>query len=185
MQPVGNAPVTATLAFTPVAWGTRLDLTCSYEHPAGDYHAPSSVTYGLFVVNRDGSIEQVGTWRALDGKTMRHHRRTAAQRKDIAGVEVRTSERSAGAPGSRRDRRWPAQRRKIPADGLGSKYVDLGGITSPRSATSMSWSSEGGRSAKSAPPSRSQASVRSARGDSAEAISRPGFPARRGRAAAR
>ena len=92
MQPVGNAPVTATLAFTPVAWGTRLDLTCSYEHPAGAYHAPSSVTYGLFVVNRDGSVEQVGTWRAIDGVTMRLTAATAAQRKDIAGVEVRTTD---------------------------------------------------------------------------------------------
>ena len=92
MSPVGHVPVTGTLAFTPVAWGTRIDLTCSYEHAAGSYHAPSSVTYGLFVVNRDGSAQQVGTWRALDGQTMRVTAATAAQRSDIAGVEVRTAD---------------------------------------------------------------------------------------------
>ncbi len=62
MSPVGDAPVTASVAFTPVTWGTKLDLTCSYEPTPGEYQLPRRVTYGLFVVNRDGSAEQVGTW---------------------------------------------------------------------------------------------------------------------------
>ena len=90
MRPVGHVPVTATLAFTSVTWGTRLDLTCSYEPTTGEYQLPRRVTYGLFVVNRDGSAEQVGTWRALDGRTMRLTAATAAERDDIAAVEVRT-----------------------------------------------------------------------------------------------
>jgi Putative zinc-finger len=90
MLPVGHVPVTATVAFTSVTWGTRLDLTCSYEPTSGGYGRPRTVTYGLFVVNRDGSAEQVGTWRALDGRTLRLTAATAAERDDIAAIEVRT-----------------------------------------------------------------------------------------------
>ena len=53
---------------------------------------PARVTYGLFVVNRDGSAEQVGTWSAVDGRTMRVTAATAARRVDIASVEVRTTD---------------------------------------------------------------------------------------------
>ena len=92
MSPVGDAPVTASVAFTPVTWGTKLDLTCSYEPTPGEYQMPRRVTYGLFVINRDGSAEQVGTWSALDGRTMRLTAATAARRADIASVEVRTTD---------------------------------------------------------------------------------------------
>jgi hypothetical protein len=92
MRSIGHAPVTATLAFTSVTWGTKLDLTCSYEPAPGEYQLPRAVTYGLFVVNRDGSAEQVGTWRAVDGRTMRVTAATAARRDDIASVEVRTTD---------------------------------------------------------------------------------------------
>lgn len=92
MSPIGGAPVTASVAFTPVTWGTKLDLICSYEPTSGEYQLPRRVTYGLFVINRDGSTEQVGTWQALDGRTMRLSAATAARRADIASVEVRTTD---------------------------------------------------------------------------------------------
>jgi len=92
MSPVGDVPVTASVALTPVTWGTKLDLTCSYEPTAGEYQLPRRVTYGLFVINRDGSAEQVGTWSALDGRTMHLAAATAARRADIASVEVRTTD---------------------------------------------------------------------------------------------
>ena len=44
------------------------------------------------MVNRDGSAEQVGTWRAIDGKTMHFSAGTAAQGRDITAVEVRTAD---------------------------------------------------------------------------------------------
>ena len=91
-MPIHHPPVTATVAFTSVLWGTKLDLTCSYEPAGGEYHTPPAVTYGLYVVNRDGSAEQVGTWRAVDGRTMRVTAATAARRADIASVEVRTTD---------------------------------------------------------------------------------------------
>jgi hypothetical protein len=90
MMPIGHVPVTASLAFTPVGWGTKLDLTCSYRPEDVGYDLPKTATYGLFVVNRDGSAEQVGTWQAIDGKTMHFSAGTADRRADIASVEVRT-----------------------------------------------------------------------------------------------
>jgi hypothetical protein len=90
MIPVGEVPVTASLAFTPVGWGTKLDLTCTYRPEDFGYQLPKAATYVLYVVNRDGSSERVGTWRALDGKTMHFSAGTADKVGDIATVEVRT-----------------------------------------------------------------------------------------------
>jgi len=93
MAPVGHAPVRARLAFASVAWGTRLDLSCTYA-PADEnehYGLPRTVTYGLFVTTREGTVEQVGTWRSVRGRTMRVTAATAATRADIASVEVRTA----------------------------------------------------------------------------------------------
>ena len=90
MIPVGDVPVTASLAFTPVGWGTKLDLTCTYRPEDFGYNLPKAATYVLYVVHRDGSSEAVGTWRAIDGKTMHFSAGTADAVRDIATVEVRT-----------------------------------------------------------------------------------------------
>ena len=58
----------------------------------GEYGLPESTTYGLFVVNRDGTTEQVGTWRALRGRTMQLTAGTASRRSQISSVEVRTAD---------------------------------------------------------------------------------------------
>ena len=91
MTAVDGAPVRATVALTSVAWGTRLDLACTYAEAGERYDLPASVTYGLFVRTRDGRTEQVGTWRSLEGRTMRLTAATAARRQEIASVEVRTA----------------------------------------------------------------------------------------------
>jgi hypothetical protein len=91
MIPVNDAPVTGSLAFTSVGWGTKLDLTCSYRPDWDTYEElPKTATYALFVVTRDGSMQQVGTWQAIGGKTMHFSAGTAARRNDISAVEVRT-----------------------------------------------------------------------------------------------
>jgi hypothetical protein len=92
MQSVGGAPVHATVALESVTWGTRLDLTCTYEPGRESYSSPRTVTYAVFVRTRDGGTEQVGTWRSVQGKTMRLTAATAANRADIASVEVRTAQ---------------------------------------------------------------------------------------------
>jgi anti-sigma factor RsiW len=92
MAPVGDVPVRARVALSSVAWGTRLDLTCTYGRAGERYHLPRAVTYALFVRTREGRTQQVGTWRALDGRTMRLTAATSAVRRDIASVEVRTTD---------------------------------------------------------------------------------------------
>jgi hypothetical protein len=93
MVPVGDVPVRASLAFASVTWGTRLDLTCTYA-PSGEryQHLPPRVTYALVVRTRDGRTEQVGTWRSLEGRTMRLTAGTSTPRNQIASVQVRTTE---------------------------------------------------------------------------------------------
>jgi hypothetical protein len=91
MAPVGTVPVRARLAVQQVAWGTRLDLTCTYARD-DRYQLPRTVTYGLFVENRQGGTERVGTWRALDGRTMQVTAATATDRRDIRSVQVRTAD---------------------------------------------------------------------------------------------
>lgn len=92
MVPLGNAPVRATVAFTRVDWGTRLDLVCTYAPLGGDYGSPQPTTYSLVVRTRHGGLEQVATWRALPGRTMRLSGSTSLSRREIASVEVRTAD---------------------------------------------------------------------------------------------
>lgn len=94
MVPVGDAPVRANLALEQVLWGTRLDLTCTYAPGPGQYDLPRVATYVLLVRTRDGSTEQVGTWRSFDGKTMSLTAATSASREDIASVEVQATDGS-------------------------------------------------------------------------------------------
>ena len=92
MEQVGTIEwMTADLALTSVSWGTKLDLTCSYPPPPDGVSHPEEWAYVMVVRTRDGRVEQVATWRALPGKTMRLAAATATDRDDIASVEIRTS----------------------------------------------------------------------------------------------
>ncbi len=96
MTPLDQDHVDARVALTSVAWGTRLDLTCSYDEPSGGYqHDAAGPTYSLVVRTRDGAVEQVATWKALPGRTMHLTGATALDTDQIASVEVRTA---AGRP---------------------------------------------------------------------------------------
>jgi putative zinc finger protein len=90
MTTIGHAPVRASVSLAPVAWGTRLDLTCTYAPGHEGYHLPKSVTYALVVRTRDGRLEQIGTWRSTRGRTMRFSAGTSAMQRDIKSVEVTT-----------------------------------------------------------------------------------------------
>ncbi len=95
MVPVGAVPVKAAVALTGVAWGTKLDLTCSYPKGDGDgddYEGSIAPAYALVVHTRGGGVEQVATWKGLPGKTMRLTGATATGRTDITSVDVRTSD---------------------------------------------------------------------------------------------
>lgn len=91
MEPVGDVPVRASVSMEQVGWGTKLGLTCTYDSKWVDNPLPSAPTYGLYVRTRDGHAEQVGTWRSVEGKTMRLSAGTAASRDDIDSVEIRNA----------------------------------------------------------------------------------------------
>jgi len=93
MTPVGYEPLHASVGLTPVAWGTRLDLECTYESLPDPDTRPGS--YVLVVRTRDGHVEQVATWQALPGRTMHLTGATAATPDQIVSVEMRTR---SGAP---------------------------------------------------------------------------------------
>jgi hypothetical protein len=78
-------PMVASVALTPVAWGTRLDLTCSYPRGTVWYEGGA---YALVVHTTDGRSQRVATWNGLPGQSMQVSAATAARKKDIASVEV-------------------------------------------------------------------------------------------------
>ena len=92
MAPLGDVPIKATVGLEPVTWGTRMLLTCTYDVSTVDFELPDEVDYVLFVRAADGHAEQVGSWRSVDGATMRVPAATSVAREDIASVEVRTSD---------------------------------------------------------------------------------------------
>ena len=94
MAPVVASPVRARIALTGVAWGTRLDLTCSYAE-ADLYDQTGTAAYVLVVRGRDGRTEEVASWRALPGRTMRLTGASAYSLDEIAAVEVRTARGAA------------------------------------------------------------------------------------------
>ena len=87
MKQVGTDAMTAHLAVTPVGWGTRLDLTCTYPTPrqAASYEAGA---YALVVHTRDGRSQRVATWTGLPGKTMHLSAATSSLASDISSVDV-------------------------------------------------------------------------------------------------
>ncbi len=78
-------PMTAHVALTSVAWGTKLDLTCSYPLVRGPYETGS---YALVVHTTDGRTERVATWRGLPGQAMHLTAATASSTSDIRSVDV-------------------------------------------------------------------------------------------------
>jgi hypothetical protein len=90
MAPVGDVPVQADLALQHVTWGTKLELTCTYDTASVPYALPPAVDYVLVVRTRDGHVERVGSWRSVDGRTMQLTAGTAATPRQIRSVRVRT-----------------------------------------------------------------------------------------------
>jgi hypothetical protein len=82
----GSDPMIASVALTPVAWGTKVDLTCSYPRGTLTYEGGS---YVLIVHTTDGRTQRVASWNGLPGKSMHVSGATASWQQDIASVEVR------------------------------------------------------------------------------------------------
>jgi Putative zinc-finger len=87
MKRVGNDTMTANVALTSVAWGTRLDLTCTYPTPRGSVSYDAGA-YALVVHTTDGRSQRVATWHGLPGERMHLTAATAASSSDIRSVDV-------------------------------------------------------------------------------------------------
>jgi len=82
------SPVTASARLVDMAWGTQIDLTCSYRSQ-GPYPA-SAVPYAMVIIDRHGTAEQVATWKALPNRELTVMGASSRARQDIASVEIRT-----------------------------------------------------------------------------------------------
>jgi predicted anti-sigma-YlaC factor YlaD len=91
MRQVDQDDVRASLAMEKVAWGTRLELTCTYAVGREDYATGDPPSYTLAVRTGDGEWQQVATWRAVPGRTITVSAATAATPAEISSVEIRTS----------------------------------------------------------------------------------------------
>lgn len=87
MQPLGQAAVSASLAVTPVHWGTEVSIICLYRAKT----AAPSYAYTLVVRDKAGHIQQVGAWLAKPGQQTRLTGASSWPRARIAAIEVRTS----------------------------------------------------------------------------------------------
>ncbi|GEK87278.1 zf-HC2 domain-containing protein [Microbacterium aerolatum] len=86
LEQVIDAPVSATVALTSVAWGTRIDMACDYAADAPD----AGWAYVLAVVGVDGATTELSTWSAEPGRTARLSAGTALPLDEIRAVEIRT-----------------------------------------------------------------------------------------------
>ncbi len=91
---VVDAPVTATADLAAVAWGTRIDLECSYRGGGGP-EGSAGVPYTLVVEDHEGSVREISSWRAVPGETARLSAATALRVDEIAAVEIRLDETDA------------------------------------------------------------------------------------------
>jgi hypothetical protein len=90
MRQVDQDSVRASLAMEEVAWGTRLELTCTYAVGRDDYTGGGAPSYTLAVQTGNGEWQQVATWRAVPGRTITVSAATAAAPDEISSVEIRT-----------------------------------------------------------------------------------------------
>jgi hypothetical protein len=88
LSAVVPSPVTASARMIDVAWGTRIELTCTYN-PKG--LGPSNGRpYALVVIDRSGAAQQIATWKALPDRELAVTGASSLARRDIAVVEIRT-----------------------------------------------------------------------------------------------
>ncbi|MGP3536235.1 anti-sigma factor family protein [Microbacterium sp. RD1] len=89
LSDLAGTPIEASVRLTDVAWGTRIDLECSYRSGGKDV-PEDGWPYALAVVGTDGTATTVSTWRAAPGATTRLSAGTDLALGDIGAVEIRT-----------------------------------------------------------------------------------------------
>jgi putative zinc finger protein len=87
MQKLAPTPFSATVSLNSFAWGTRIDMACTYgDWSSGGGASPSNL--GMVVVGRDGSHTEVATWKGLSGATALPSGNTPMQVSEIAAVQL-------------------------------------------------------------------------------------------------
>ena len=95
LEPVGNSPLTASVALTETTWGTSVSMVCDYPATASGPIYAADPTYSLVITDSSGVETQVSTWTATPGKTVTLDAGTATPVDQIATIEVRDA---AGEP---------------------------------------------------------------------------------------
>jgi hypothetical protein len=85
MTHVIAAPIDAEASLTSVAWGTRIDMRCTYPNQSRWLTG----TYALVVIDTTGHVQQAATWQVTPGVSS-ISAATGLARADIARIEVRT-----------------------------------------------------------------------------------------------
>jgi hypothetical protein len=85
MTQIARDPMSAEVSLTPVAWGTRIDLTCTYPESGTIYEGGA---YALVVHTSDGRTQRVASWNGLPGHLMHVGGATDARLSEITKVEV-------------------------------------------------------------------------------------------------
>lgn len=87
-----NVPIQASVELTSLAWGTRIDMDCTYlpiaQGPDGGY---GPVPYSMWIVSSDGEATSLSTWSAAPDGTVTVSAGTALDLAQIARVEIRVA----------------------------------------------------------------------------------------------
>ena len=85
MTNVSAAPLQVDASLTSVAWGTRIDLRCTYD---SSVTSAAEYNYGLTVIDRSGVSHDAGSWMATPGRVTKWTGGTSINAADIAEIEV-------------------------------------------------------------------------------------------------
>lgn len=87
MTHIVPTPINADIRLQGVAWGTRIQMSCTYFDRDGD-RLPAS--YDLVAIDRAGRSQQIATWRVVPGTVAHISATTNLPRADIKSIEVRS-----------------------------------------------------------------------------------------------
>ncbi|QRP51363.1 hypothetical protein [Amycolatopsis sp. FDAARGOS 1241] len=83
MSALGEYPIQAAARLLTQAWGTEVEMSCSYGGGRGG-------DYSLVAIARDGSQAELATWLALPENTAKVVVGTKLKPQDIASLEIRS-----------------------------------------------------------------------------------------------
>lgn len=84
-------PVEAVVRLDARAWGTQVDVTCTYEQVAGPGYGDAPV-YALVVRDAAGAEDEVATWTAVAGREVTVPGATTVPRDEIVEVQLRAAD---------------------------------------------------------------------------------------------